>query len=60
MCSHKPLPRCSCFSLMAAQAADLSNLTHNDKASIFQSLDAILNSGILYSFLHGRQQHSVS
>ncbi|SJL08640.1 uncharacterized protein ARMOST_12007 [Armillaria ostoyae] len=38
---------------MAAQTAILSDLTDDDKASIFQALDAILNSGILYSLLHG-------
>ncbi|KAK0189910.1 hypothetical protein F5146DRAFT_1224897 [Armillaria mellea] len=38
---------------MAAYAARWSDLTDDDKASIFQSLDAILNSEILYSLLHG-------
>ncbi len=57
MCSHKPFPL---LSPMAAQTAILPDLTDDDKASIFQSLDAILNSGILYSLLHGGKQHSVS
>ncbi|PBK87354.1 hypothetical protein ARMGADRAFT_1085758 [Armillaria gallica] len=38
---------------MAAQTAILPERTDDDKASIFQSLDAMLNSVILYSLLHG-------
>ncbi|KAK0236626.1 hypothetical protein EDD85DRAFT_1023459 [Armillaria nabsnona] len=38
---------------MSAQTGILPDLTDDDKASMFQSLDAILNSGILYSLLQG-------
>ncbi len=57
MCLHNPF---LLLSPMAAQTAILPERTDDDKASIFQSLDAMLNSGILYSLLHGGKQHSVS
>ncbi len=56
--SHNPLPRCP---PMVTQTDIPSHLTDDDKASSFQTLDATLNSTILYTLLHGGQQrHSVS
>ena len=45
---------------MANQADIPSDLTNDDKASIFQDLDANLNSMILYALLHGEQPCFVS
>ena len=43
---------------MAAQA-DIPYLTNSDKAWVFQTLDAQLNSVVLYVLLHGAQRRSV-
>ncbi len=45
---------------MMTQTYIPSDLTDDDKASIFQCLDAALNSTILYALLHGGQRRSVS
>ncbi len=45
---------------MATQTDIPSDLTDDDKAVLLQSLDAVLNSGILYALLHGEEQRSVS
>ncbi len=38
---------------MATQIDNPSDLTDDYKVSLFQNLDAVLNSGILYALLHG-------
>ncbi len=45
---------------MATQTDIPSGLTNDDKAFLFQLLDAQLNPGILYALLHGEQRCSVS
>ncbi len=40
---------------MAAQAVIPSDLTGDDKDDSFHTLDAVLNSGILYALLHGKE-----
>ncbi len=45
---------------MVTQTDIPPDLTDNDKANIFQVLDAQLNSRILYALLYGGQRHLVS
>ncbi len=45
---------------MMTQADIPADLSDTDKAAIFQTLDAQLNSKILFALLHGEQHHFVS